>query len=300
MFRTCHDSWPDESMIHVRLCFPSCPMDWALGLPNLSIFLRVTFRVLVCILLRAKSDLLCWTAKSTVWTFWLVIFWRNCLNHVETESCWNWRYWKGIKSLAPLALLWTNPTHSSSSPRWKKGRRHQRWYECSRGKANERKSSATNVKPMGLVMVSTRFNGNPTFFGHLDVWGRDVFFIQLTLLSCFLFPINILLVAMMRKWPELQGQGGSENGKVMENQKAILKLCVYIYIVTWYTYLHNYSVYIYRICSWQLRHPKVLAPAFLCCSAACLQSEATWPWSPQMVHFTSAILEFTEPKKKVS
>jgi len=54
--------------------------------------------------------------------------------------------------------------------------------------------------------------------------------IQLTLLSCFLFPINILLVAMMRKWPELQGQGGSENGKVMENQKAILKLCVYIYI----------------------------------------------------------------------
>ena len=96
---------------------------------------------------------------------------------------------------------------------------------------------------MGLVMVSTRFNGNPTFFGHLDVWGRDVFFIQLTLLSCFLFPINILLVAMMRKWPELPGQGGSENGKVMENQKAILKLCVYI--VTWYTYLHNYSVYIY-------------------------------------------------------
>jgi hypothetical protein len=41
---------------------------------------------------------------------------------------------------------------------------------------------------------------------------------------------------MMRKWPELQGQGGSENGKVMENQKAILKLCVYIY---------SYMVYVF-------------------------------------------------------
>mmetsp|Transcript_70987 Transcript_70987/g.166567 ORF Transcript_70987/g.166567 Transcript_70987/m.166567 type:complete len:202 (-) Transcript_70987:587-1192(-) len=30
--------------------------------------------------------------------------------------------------------------------------------------------------------------------------------------------------------------------------------------------------------------------SFWCCSIACLQSEATWPLSPQIVHFTSAIL----------